>query len=313
MNDKGAASVWIKLGLQLAGEAVQRVGALGVREGSRVVELRDDSPGSDRSWDPEILRVDKEIERYYMDQLAERGIDAILLSEEAGRVKIEPRCAPEIEFDRPVYFISDPFDGSMLYKRGIQAFWYSALAIYTRPARPEMADSLASVVVNCIDRTVIFSDTRASFEGNLDHEGKLSDWRRIKPNSTEKLAEAFLETYLMKPDFMYPAAEKFKFLFRGAKFILPNGGPSGFCDVASGKVDVYFAYLQPHTDVFPGIAVAERAGCSVTTFEGHRVKFEDDVNKRFNIVCSANEALHRNVLDLLRTNGITDNAGFQDE
>ncbi len=311
--ENGVTAAWVKLGIELAAEAVRRAGMLGNAAGAQVAARREENADSGRYWDPEILRIDKEIEDYYIEQLAERGIDAVVLSEEAGRVKVEPRCAPEVEYDRPVYFISDPFDGSILYKRGITAFWFSALAVYTRPVRPELADSLVSVVVNCNDRSVVFSGGRGAFEGRLDKDGKLVDWHTITPNSTEQLADAFLETYLMKPVYMYPAVEKFKFLFRDVKFILPNGGPSGFCDVASGKVDVYLAYRQPFTDIFPGIAIAERAGCSVSTFEGQRVVFGEDHTRRCNVVCSANLKLHRRLFDTLKANGITDSTGQNDE
>jgi fructose-1,6-bisphosphatase/inositol monophosphatase family enzyme len=313
MNGGGTASVWIKLALELAGEAVKRINALGLSRGAQVVQVRDSGPEGGRNWDPGILQVDREVEEYCIEQLAERGIDTILLSEEAGRVKVEPRCAPEVEYDRPIYLVLDPFDGSVLYKRSIPAFWYSCLAIYTRPARLELAESLASVVINCADRSVCYCDTRTSYEAKLSPEGTLTECRQLAPKATKKLSEAYLETYLMKPNYMYPAVEKFRFLFRGVKVILPNGGPSGFCDVASGKVDVYFACKQPHTDIFPGLAVAERAGCCVTTFEGRKVAFEEAVRKRYNLVCSANVELHSKVLNLLKQHGITDSAGFEDD
>jgi len=312
MFDLKSASPWLRLSLELGGEAARRVGELAQQKGSEVVETRDQSSGSYRYWDPETLRIDKDLEDFFIEQLAERGIDAIVLSEEVGSKKIEPRCAPDVELDRPIYFVSDPFDGSLLYKRNIPAFWYSALAIYTRPPKAELAEPLAAVVVDCSGGEVSFCDSLRSYLGHFGAEGVVNV-EEVKPNDTDKLSEAFLETYLMKPHYLYPAVEQFKFLFRELKFILPNGGPSGFCDVASGKVDVYFAHKQPHTDIFPGIAIAERAGCQVTTFEGLHVSFSEKVENRYNIVCSANENLHGQVLDLLKANGITDRTGMEEE
>lgn len=309
---EGSSSVWIKFALELAAEAVDQVAQLAPAEGRVVVEERDATPGSYKSWDPKTLRIDKQLENYFLEQLAEKGLEAVVLSEEAGRVVVRPRCAPEVDFDRPIYFVSDPFDGSLLYEREIPVFWYTALAIYTRPARPELAEPLAAVVADCQTRKVCFCDTRRSYQALLGPGRKLSQIQPITPNSTHQLSEAFLETYLMKPQFMYPAAEKFKFLFKDVRFILPNGGPAGFCDVASGKVDVYFAFRQPHTDIFPGLAIAERAGCSISTFEGKPVRFEEEVTKRYNLICCANERLQRRVLELLAANGITDQAGEGD-
>jgi fructose-1,6-bisphosphatase/inositol monophosphatase family enzyme len=312
MFDIKEASGWVRLALELGAEAAGRVGEMSQQKGAEVVERRDQASGSYRYWDPETLRVDKELEDYFIEQLAEKGIDAVVLSEEVGSKKIEPRCAPEVELDRPIYFVSDPFDGSLLYKRNIPAFWFSALAIYTRPPKAELAEPLAAVVVDCYGSEVVFCDTRHSYLGRLGKKGP-ENVELVKPNDTGELSEAFLETYLMKPHYLYPAAEKFKFLFRDVKFILPNGGPAGFCDVASGKVDVYFAHKQPHTDIFPGIAIAERAGCRVSTFEGLKVNFSEKVDTRYNIICSANETLHDKVLDLLKSNGITDRSGMEEE
>ncbi|MBN2289080.1 MAG: hypothetical protein JXQ83_07070 [Candidatus Glassbacteria bacterium] len=311
MFDINKTSPWVRLALELGAEAARRVSGMAQQKGAEVVDQRDSTEGSYRYWDPETLRVDKELEDFFIEQLAERGIDAVVLSEEVGSQKIEPRCAPEVEYDRPIYFVSDPFDGSLLYKRNIPAFWYSALAIYTRPARAEMAEPLAAAVVDCSGAEVVFCDTRLAYLGRFV-ERELTGVEAVKPNSTDNLKDAFLETYLMKPHYMYPAVERFKFLFRDVKFILPNGGPSGFCDVASGKVDVYFAHKQPHTDIFPGMAVAERAGCRVTTFEGLPVSFSEKVGNRYNIVCSANETLHGKVLDLLKSHEITDTAGMEE-
>lgn len=313
MSNQDIASPWVELALKLAGEAVSRVQKLSQKSGAEVVETRDSTTGSYRYWDTETLRIDKEIEEFYIDQLAEKGIDAIVLSEEVGSHKVEPRTAPEIELDRPVYFVSDPFDGSLLYKRNIPAFWYSALAIYTRPEKVEVAEPLTAVVIDLSSKMVYYCDVHQSYEGILDAWGKVDDRKVIKPGNTENLADAFLETYLMKPHYMYPTTEQFKFLFNEVKFILPNGGPCGFCDVASGRIDIYFAFKQPHTDIYPGLAIAEKAGCVVTTFEGHPVKFEDNVEKRFNVICTANPVIHDKVLNLLANNGIKDTVGLEED
>ena len=313
MVNHDIASPWVELALKLAGEAVNHVQKCSQKSGAAVVETRDATTGSYRYWDTETLRIDKEIEELYIDQLAEKGIDAIVLSEEVGNYKVEPRTAPEIKLDRPIYFVSDPFDGSLLYKRNIPAFWFSALAIYTRPEKVDIAEPLTAVVVDLSSRMVYYCDSEQSYEGTLDSWGKVDNRKVLKPSNTKSLADAFLETYLMKPHYMYPTTEQFKFLFNSVKFILPNGGPCGFCDVASGRIDIYFGFKQPHTDIYPGLAVAEKAGCMVTTFEGHPVKFEDQVEKRYNVICTANPTIHEKVLNLLADNNIKDTVGIEED
>jgi fructose-1,6-bisphosphatase/inositol monophosphatase family enzyme len=275
--------------------------------------MRDGTPRSYRHWDTETLRIDKEVEGYYIDQLSRDGIDAIMLSEEAGRLVIKPRNSPPPAMSMPVFFVSDPFDGSMLYKRNIPDFWYTALAIYTRPEIIPEAEPLTAVVVDLVSKLVHYCDTNASYEGTIHPDGSVSEPRRLAPNTTSELAQSFLETYMMKPPFMYPTSEIFKFLLTKVKFILPNGGPCGFCDVANGRIDIYLGHKQPHNDIYPGLAVAEKAGCVVTTFEGHPVRFDDHIEKRYNVLCTCTKALHEKVLMLLSENGINDRTGLEED
>ncbi|MBW7996839.1 MAG: hypothetical protein FVQ81_09810 [Candidatus Glassbacteria bacterium] len=313
MVNTDSSAAWLDFALKISGEAVTRVSQTSQKSGAEVVETRSGEAGSHRHWDTETLKIDKDIEDYYVEQLAEHGIDAIMLSEEAGRKKIEPRTAPPLELDRPIFFVSDPFDGSLLYKRNIPAFWYTAMAIYTRPDNVEVAEPLSAVVTDLTNRIVQYCDSQTSYEGVLDTFGKVQDKHEIRPNKTTELADAFLETYMMKPPFLYPTAQLFEFLFSRLKFILPNGGPCGFCDVANGRIDIYFGHKQPHNDIYPGLAVAEKAGCVVSTFEGHEVKFDDNVERRQNVLCTCTRELHDKVLELLAKNEIKDTVGLEDD
>jgi len=313
MSNQESLLVWTQYALKLAGEAVSRVDHISQRSGAEVVEIRDGAPRTYRHWDTETLRIDKEVEGHYIDQLSRDGIDAIMLSEEAGRLVIKPKNRPQQAMSMPIYFVSDPFDGSMLYKRNIPAFWYTALAIYSRPEIVAGAQPLTAVVVDLVSKLVQYCDTQGSYEGTISVDGSVSNRRVLKPNATSELAQSFVETYMMKPPFMYPTSEIFKFLFTKVKFILPNGGPCGFCDVANGRIDIYLGHKQPHNDIYPGLAVAEKAGCVISTFEGRPVVFDDHIEKRYNVLCTCTDALHEKVLRLLAENGINDRVGLEED
>ncbi len=105
----------------------------------------------------------------------------------------------------------------------------------------------------------------------------------------------------MKPPFLYATVTALRPLFERAKFILPNGGPGGFADVASGRIDVYLAWNEALTEVYSAAYIAERAGCVITHWDGSPVVFRPDVNAVYSLVCSANAGLHRRVLSLLKT------------
>lgn len=256
--------------------------------GTEVVATRH---GAYKSWDPETFKVDKDTENQFIERIRRAGLNAILLSEEAKRRDLS---TPDTAGKPRVYVISDPFDGSLLYKRGIPAFWFTTLAVYDEKGNP-----LTAVVGNCTTQSVDFCDGEKAYTGRLQ-AGELVDLEELHPSAERNLENVCLETYLMKPKFMYPATLQFAPLFKKLKFILPNGGPAGFADAAAGRVDVYFAYNQPFVEIFSGVAVAQRAGCVVTTFTGGELRFEDNIEGSYNVLCSATPELHETMLAELR-------------
>ena len=281
---------WTKFGLGVISESIELVASLG-STGKRVVDVR---TGEYRYWDPETLKVDKEVENFFLTKIKEKGIYGTFLSEEAGKINLEKSKSCPENLDEKIYFISDPFDGSLLYKRNIPAFWFTTLAIYSSDYQIKTA-----IVGDCSAKTIDFCDKKRAYTSKIE-DILITEVSEIKPSDTSKLSDAFIETYLMKPHYLYPAVFDFKPLLEKVKFILPNGGPSGFCDVAKGNVDVYLANKQPFVDVFTGLAVAQKAGCVITDYEGNPPMFEPDVNKHYNIVCSANDTLHEQVLETLK-------------
>lgn len=261
--------------------AIQNAQRLG-ETATDVVEVRG---AGYREWDPEVIRIDKELEKHYLQALAGTGRSLILLSEELQRKEFQGKS-------EPIYAVCDPFDGSALYRRRIKAFWFTALAIYDLRGIP-----LAAAVGDILAGKVEFFTPQGSFVAPIDN---LEHRRPLKPNGTKELREAYLATYLMKPHFLYPTVERYKELLSAVKFVLPNGGPCGFADVASGRCDVYLAVQQPMIEVFAGLPIALGAGCIVTDFNGNPVTFASDINRRYDVVCSCTEELHQQVLTVLK-------------
>jgi len=283
----------VQAGLLAANAAVRR---LAPRSGQRVVRGRE---AGYRSWDPEVIRVDVAAERAIIGVLRRRGIHGTLLSEEAGETRLGERRGGSDARGEPVYVIQDPFDGSLLYRRGIRAHWFTALGIYGLDESPKAAG-----VVDHITGEIVLADAAGTVR--LARPGARA--MPVRPAATRTLDGAFLETYLMKPPFLYPTATALRPLFERARFILPNGGPNGFADVACGRIDVYFAWNEALTEVFSAIYIAERAGCVITHWDGSPVRFRPDIHAVYSLVCSANPRLHEHVLQALR--GITPPKGL---
>lgn len=261
-------------------KAVQKAQRLG-ETATDVVEVRG---AGYREWDPEVIRIDKELEKHYVRALEGVGRGIVVLSEELQREEIQGE-------GKPVYAVCDPFDGSALYRRRIKAFWFTALAIYDVQGSP-----LAAAVGDILAGKVEFFTPQGAFVAPIDN---LEHRRPLRPNVTKELKEAYLATYLMKPHFLYPTVESYKGLLSAVKFVLPNGGPCGFADVASGRCDVYLAVQQPMIEIFAGLPIALGAGCVVTDFNGNPLTFDPDINRRYDVVCSCTEELHQQVLTVL--------------
>jgi len=257
--------------------------------GQRVVAGRE---AGYRSWDPEVIGVDTATERTVVNVLKRHGVQGTLLSEEAGEKALAARSGVVSPVTEPVFVVMDPFDGSLLYRRGIRAHWFTALAIYGRDGTPR-----ASGVIDHTAEEVTVADSTGAVR--IPRLGARPV--PLRPAATRTLDGAFLEAYMMKPPFLYATATAFRPLIERAKFILPNGGPGGFADVAAGRIDVYLAWNEALTEVYSAAYIAERAGCVITNWDGSPLAFTPEIHAVYNLVCSANPALHREALAALKT------------
>ena len=241
-----------------------------------------------RAWDPEVIGVDTAAERAVIGVLRRAGVHGLLLSEEAGEVRLgrKPRSNEE-----PVHVVMDPFDGSMLYRRGIRAHWFTAVGIYGQDGLPRVAG-----LVDHLTEEVVLAD--AGGASRIARPGARPVPAR--PSGTTAVEAAYVEADMMKPAFLYPTAAALRPLLERVRFVLPNGGPGGFVDVACGRIDVYLCWQEALTEVFSAVAVAERAGAVVSHWDGTPLRFRPDIHALYSLVCSANARLHDEVLRTLR-------------
>ena len=100
----------------------------GKASGSMIISTR---TGEYKSWDAEVYGVDEAAEGAYIKRLKESAFPVVLLSEEAGKVDLTGN-----KKGKKLFGISDPFDGSWLYKRGLPFMQYSSLALYDADFNP---------------------------------------------------------------------------------------------------------------------------------------------------------------------------------
>jgi fructose-1,6-bisphosphatase/inositol monophosphatase family enzyme len=262
--------------------------------GGEVVKSR---LGEYKSWDPDVFKVDKDAEDGYISRIKEKGWPAVLLSEEAERIELNTEGKTAETF-----VVSDPFDGSYLFKRGIPDFWYSSLAFFNTDGSPRCC-----AVGDGVHKVIAYANAEGAFIGKLEGDTLANQFRLDKAyreaagrKDVTDLATASIESYAMKPKkFLLPLVDTWRTVMEPFKFYLPNGGPYGFVDVAEGKIDCYFAPRQPFVDIFSGIYVAQQAETVVTDFDGNPVTFEDNVHGLYDVVASTNKELHDQVLALI--------------
>lgn len=141
---------WAKLALLGVGAAREVVARLGETAGRRVVAAHAEAYRAD---DPETIGVDQAAEAAILEVVCQAGVNTTVLSEEAGEVRVAGK-------GEPVFVIVDPFDGSVLYRHGIRAFWYSAVEILAADGRP-----LAAACLDLIHGTVEVAGEREGSTG----------------------------------------------------------------------------------------------------------------------------------------------------
>ena len=277
-------------------EAMDAVWALkGTEAGLKTIQTRE---GDWKSWDPDVYGVDEATEGGYIKRLKELNRSIVMLSEESDRVEINLDTGGE-----PLYCVSDPFDGSWLFKRQLPLWWYTSLAFFKQDFTP-----LSTATGDVNQNLIAFADPSGAYlvtvEGNrlVDKRRLDEEYRRsIAGNPPEDLGGACIESYGLKPKkFLKPLLERYGDLIYAFKMYYPNGGPFGFVDVATGQVDVYFAVQQPYVDVFSGLDIACKSGAIISDFDGNPFRLQtDDCRTQYDVVASRNRQIHDLVLEKL--------------
>lgn len=282
------------LNLAIVSEALDILKELqGKASGSIVTQIR---TGEWKSWDAEVYGVDEAAEGAYIRRLKDSPYPVVLLSEEAGKVDLT-----EGKQGKKIYGVSDPFDGSWLYKRGLPFMQYSSLAFFDSDFNP-----LTTVTGDVFNNDLVFANSNGSFMAKLcgDQLKELQllneEYRKKKHGEpAASLDKACMESYILKPHkFLLPLVDEYRKLLDAYKMLHPGGGPFAFAEAAAGQIDVYFARRQPYVDIFSGIQIAERAGLIISDFDGKKPpKPTEDYETVFDILVSRTQVLHDKTLE----------------
>jgi len=171
----GSAPELTTFNVAAVAEAMDSVWSLkGTEAGLQTIQTRE---GDWKSWDPDVYGVDEATEGGYIKRLNELGKPIVMLSEESERVEINLDTGGE-----PLYCVSDPFDGSWLFKRQLPLWWYSSLAFFKQDFTPV---STATGDVN--QNLIAFSDETGAYLVTVKND-QLVDKQQLNEEYRQKIA-----------------------------------------------------------------------------------------------------------------------------
>lgn len=204
---------------------------------------------------PEDLEIgiDRVGEEILEKLLKEYNIKATIFSEPEGR---------DIKNGGEVYGSIDPFDGSMLYLRGFEHNWYTALSFFDKENNP-LCCGIADIVNG---KYYITED-----DGNYLVSMGSGEKKKIKSSTRKKLTEPIvLSSYLMSSQYSPKFLDIFGDLIKNMHpkgLFYPHGGSYIYAFLASGLVDAYVMFDEPRSEIDPGFTIAKRAGCQIVSVD----------------------------------------------
>lgn len=229
-------------------ETTEEVKKIAVRKGGRQIL----GETINRPEDLEI-GIDRVGEDILEKLLKKTGIKATIFSEPENR---------DIKNGGEIYGSIDPFDGSMLYLRGFEHSWYTALSFFDKKRNP-----LCCGIADIVNEKYYITDEDGNYLVSMDTKEK----NKIKPTKKKKLTEPIvLASYIMSSQYSPKFLDIFGDLIRNMHpkgLFYPHGGSYIYAFLASGLIDAYVMFNEPRSEIDPGFPIAKKAGCQVVSVD----------------------------------------------
>jgi len=166
----------------------------------------------------------------------------------------------DIVFGDCLYGSIDPFDGSVLYLRGFQQDWYTALSFFDKKRKP-----ICCGISDILNEKFYISDEKENYLIDLKDKKK----NKISPSRKKTLTEPIvLASYIMSSQYSRKFFNIFGELISNLHpkaLFYPNGGSYIYAFLASGLIDAYVMFDEPRSEIDPGYIIAKRTGCSIVS------------------------------------------------
>lgn len=197
-----------------------------------------------------------------IDRAGEEILEKLL---KKHRVKATIFSEPEdrdIKNGGEIYGSVDPFDGSMLYLRGFEHNWYTALSFFDKKRNP-----LCCGIADIINEKYYITEGNGNYLVSMDGEKK----KKIEPATRKKLTEPIvLASYIMSSQYSPKFLDIFGDLVRNMHpkgLFYPHGGSYIYSFLASGLIDAYVMFNEPRSEIDPGFPIAKNAGCQIVSVD----------------------------------------------
>lgn len=205
-----------------------------------------------------------------IDKVGEEILDSLLRKYQIGATIFSEPEARDIKNGNHLYGAIDPFDGSVLFLRGFDQNWYTALTFYDKNRKP-----ICSGIADILNKKFYISNNQEVYllDLNKNQKKNISKSKRIK-NLKEPIV---LASYIMSSQYSRKFLDIFSDLIKKLHpkaIFYPQGGSFIYAFLAAGIVDAYIMFDEPRSEIDPGFSLARKAGCEVVSVDSDG-RFED--------------------------------------
>ena len=202
------------------------------------------------------VEIDRVGEKILEDLLKKHNLKAKIFSEPENRNIENGRGDPGI------YGSIDPFDGSVLFLRGFEHNWYTALSFYNKKGKP-----ICTGISDILNEKFYITGENGNYVLNMNGGQK----KKIFPSRRKSLKEPIvLASYLMSSHYSKKFLDIFGDLIKNMHpkaLFYPQGGSFIYAYLASGLVNAYVMFDEPRSEIDPGYPIAKMAGCSIVSVD----------------------------------------------
>lgn len=231
--------------------------------------------GQGRSFAEGTMRDNKDDDVFIdIDKVGERVLDEILKGYPDKKISVFGEHSEDVRGDVDLIVVSDSFDNTTQYRRGLDTAPYTAMSVYDKNGRP-----LSSGISNLLNgRSTIAIDGKV-YEYDFSKKRGIKPPKTVQPSSRRALNNKNLTiaSYLGSNKYSLPAMDQFRSVYEHMHkkgVLYAGGGAFIYGPIAQGIVDAYIMPNEPNSETAAGAAMLQIAGGIVLVIEEDKTVHE---------------------------------------